>query len=75
MKVSSMSSSIGERNPPARYASRYHFNEKNEVIDEDRIARPGPVLARSMKGRMKKGKSRGVPSASQVADRLAAAWS
>jgi len=75
MKISSMSSGIGERHPPPRYAGKYRFTEKNEVIEEDRVMRPGPVLSRALKGKMKKGKSKGVPSAAQVADRLAASWS
>jgi hypothetical protein len=75
MKMSSQSSQIGERHPPPRYANKYHFTEKNEVINEDRVTRPGPVLTRALKGKMKKGKRGGVPSAAQVADRLAACWS
>lgn len=41
----------------------------------DNISRPGPVLRRATKGKFRKGKKpKEIPSASAVADKLAASW-
>ncbi len=41
----------------------------------DNISRPGPVLSRAIKGKYRKGKKpKDIPSASAVADALAASW-
>lgn len=45
------------------------------TIQGDFVMKPGPVLTRATRGDYRKGKKpKGVPSAAQVADKLAEAW-
>ncbi len=67
-------------------ASKRHTYEGNHPVEPsggvdqgtiqgDFVMKPGPVLSRATRGKFRKGKKpKGVPSAAQVADKLAEAW-
>ena len=60
---------------PGRGTSEGTVRGDQGTIQGDFVMKPGPVLTRATRGKFRKGKKpKGVPSAAQVADRLAEAW-